>query len=89
MKKFIAIILVIIMLIATTGCNAVARSWGGTVTVDLETNRKFVDVTWKENSLWILTKAMTSEDIAETYYFEEDSNFGILNGTVIIVEHKE
>ena len=88
MKKIIVAILAAAMALTMTGCNAVAKNWGGTATVDLEPGRKFVDITWKEDSLWVLTKEMDEDDHAETYYFEEDANFGILEGTVIIREHK-
>ena len=89
MKKIIVAILAVAMALAMSSCNAVAKNWGGTATVDLEPGRKFVDITWKEDSLWVLTKDMGADDVAETYYFEEDANFGILEGTVIIREHKE
>ena len=87
--KTIVLAITIFLAIVLSGCNAIARQWGGTTTVDLEPGRKFVDITWKDNSLWVLTKEMDEDDIAETYYFEEDANFGILEGTVIIKEHKE
>jgi hypothetical protein len=32
---------------------------------------------------------MRDEDIAESYEFQEDSNFGVLEGTVIIKENKK
>ena len=86
--KTIVLAITIFLAIAFSGCNAIARQWGGTTTVDLEPGRKFIDITWKDNSLWVLTKEMNEGDTAETYYFEEDANFGILEGTVIIKEHK-
>ena len=89
MKKIICIILVIMMMVVMSGCQYATKHWGGTMTVNLDPNVKLVNVTWKEDSLWILTKAMTEDDTAETYCFEEDSEFGMLEGTVIIVEHKE
>ena len=87
--KTIVLAITIFLAIALSGCNAIARQWGGTTTVDLEPGRKFVDITWKDASLWVLTKEMDEDDIAETYYFEEDANFGILEGTVIIREHNK
>lgn len=87
--KTIILAIAIFLAIAFSGCNAIARQWGGTTTVNLEPGRKFVDITWKDNSLWVLTKEMDEGDTAETYYFEEDANFGILEGTVIIVEHNK
>ena len=89
MKKIICIMLAIVMLVVLSGCQYATKHWGSTMTVNLDPNVKLVNVTWKEDSLWILTKAMTENDIAETYCFEEDSEFGMLEGTVIIVEHKE
>lgn len=88
MKKRVLAIFIVAFAILMTGCNAITRYYGGTTTINLEPNSKFVDITWKDNSLWILTKSMQENDIAETYFFEEDSNFGILEGKVIIVEQK-
>lgn len=89
MKKIIAVILVVTMMMVMSGCQFATKHLGGTMTINLEPNVKLVNVTWKEDSLWFLTKPMTEDDIAETYCFEEDSEFGMLEGTVIIVEHKE
>lgn len=87
--KTIILAITIFLAIAFSGCNAIARQWGGTTIVDLEPGRKFVDITWKDASLWVLTKEMDEDDTAETYYFEEDANFSILEGTVIIREHNK
>lgn len=89
MKKTISIILAIIMVVTLSGCQYATKHFGGSMTVNLEPNVKLVNVTWKEDSLWFLTKPMTENDVAETYRFEEDSEFGIWEGTVTIVEHKE
>ena len=87
-KKIICGILILGTLISLTGCQTVAKNLGGTTTVDLDENRKLIECTWKEDSLWFLTKEMKEDDIAETYEFKESSNFGIIEGTVIIKEHK-
>lgn len=89
MKKIVSIILVIVMIVALSGCQYATKHLGGSMTVNLEPNTKLVNVTWKEDSLWLLTKHMTEDDVAETYYFKEDSEFGVFEGTVTIVEHKE
>ena len=47
------------------------------------------EITWKDNSLWYLTRPMTNEDIAETHTFQQQSNFGVFEGTVTIIESKE
>jgi hypothetical protein len=62
--------------------------WGGTMKVELEKGQKLVDVTWKETSLWYMTKPMNESDIAETYIFQEESSFGLVEGKVIFIETK-
>ena len=72
------------------GCSAqgVARSWGGTYDVELEPNDKLMEVTWKDDELWILTKKMTDSDVAEEYSFYEKSPLGIIEGEVHLKETK-
>jgi hypothetical protein len=88
MKKSILILLVAIGF--STGCteNQRAKSFGGTANVNLPASQKLVNVTWKKEQLWVLTKPMTTNDVAETYTFKEHSSFGLLEGTVVIVEKK-
>jgi hypothetical protein len=89
MKK-LGIIITLITTMLFVGCteNYKAKVWGGTMTVNLDGGQKLVDVTWKETSLWYMTKPMTSTDIAETYTFREESSFGIIQGKVIFIESK-
>ena len=87
-KKIIAGILMGAIALSGTGCNHIAKNYGGTMTVPLQPDTKLVNVTWKNDSLWILTKPMEADDSAETYMFKEDSNFGIFEGTVYFVETK-
>lgn len=72
------------------GCSeqSMTRSWGGEMEVSLEPNEKLVEVTWKDDSLWILTKEMTEDDIEENYKFFEKDALGMLEGTVYIKENK-
>ena len=86
MKK----LLVLFILAASISCteNQRAKHWGGTADVDVQPNYKVVNVTWKESDLWILTKPMSPNDVAETYTFYEKSSWGILSGTFIIKEQK-
>ena len=75
-----------ILALALSGCNSVAKNFGGTVTVNLDEGRKLEEVTWKDDSLWILTRPMREDETAETYEFKQDSNFGIIEGKVVLVE---
>jgi hypothetical protein len=66
-----------------------ARKFGGNSELILPENQKLVTITWKETELWYLTKPMKVTDTAETYIFMENSNFGILEGSVTIIEVKK
>lgn len=72
-----------------TGCQSVTKSFGGSMTLNLEPNQKLEEITWKDDSLWYLTRPMTDDDIAETHTFQQQSEFGVFEGTVTIVESKK
>jgi hypothetical protein len=65
-----------------------AKSFGGTMTVELQPGRKLVNVTWKETDLWYLTRAMRNDEAPETYEFQESSGMGVMEGKVIIKERR-
>jgi hypothetical protein len=79
MKKILFILMLVLTLISCTE-NSRARHWGGTENISLPENRIFVNATWKETSLWILSK----DTIDNKYYFNEKSSFGLIEGTIII-----
>ena len=60
--------------------NARARRWGGTEELKLKTNEVVLNVTWKENQMWVCTKDTTTNVV----YFREKSSWGVMEGTVII-----
>lgn len=68
--------------------NSRVKNFGGEGTINLPKGRKLVNVTWKENQIWYLTRAMNSNDVAETYQFQEESSWGVIEGTYNIVETK-
>lgn len=89
-KGFIASI--IALTLSTTlffSCQTTTRNWGGDMTINLKPNQKLEEITWKDNSLWYLTRPMTENDIAETHTFQEQTDFGVFEGTVTIVETRE
>lgn len=87
--KFILYLIFFILILAgISNANFFTRNFGGEITINLESNHKLINATWKNSSLWILTKEMNKDDVAETYKFVEDSNFGIFEGSVIIIENK-
>ena len=89
-KILIATLLISTSVAMLTGCQSATKSFGGKMTLKLEPNQKLEEITWKDDdSLWYLTRPMTDDDVAEIHTFQQSSNFGIIEGTVTIVETKE
>lgn len=91
MKKRLLIIATVasISLFSLVGCQTMTKNFGGNTTVKLEPNRKLEEITWKDNSLWYLTRPMTDDDVPETHTFQEQTNLGVFEGTVTIIETRE
>jgi hypothetical protein len=68
--------------------NSRVKHFGGEGDLHLPSGNKLVNITWKENQIWYLTRPMTSTDEAVTYTFKEESSFGVIQGTFFIHEHK-
>ena len=87
MKK---IILSAIAIIALSSCteNERVKSFGGTGDINLPQGQKLVNVTWKGNQVWYLTRLMRKDEVADTYQFQEESSWGVVEGTYIIHESK-
>lgn len=83
MKKVIAIILVALML---TGCHTATKDMGGEMTVELKPGQKLEEITWKDSNLWILTRPFREGEEPETHTFYEDSEWGVFEGTVTVIE---
>jgi hypothetical protein len=79
MKK---LILAVALVSLATSCteNSRARRWGGTEEISLKPNEKVLNVTWKENEMWICTK----DTVTGIVYFREKSSWGVMEGTVIL-----
>lgn len=74
--------MVAITLLALASCtnNQRARSFGGTETIKIEPQEKFINITWKQNNLWVIVQ----DTITGTIYAKEKSSFGVMQGKVII-----
>lgn len=84
---FVTTLLIIIVLFGCTE-NQRARSFGGTVQINLPAGQKLETATWKETNLWYLTRQMRPDERPETHTFIESSSFGMVEGKVIFIEHK-
>ncbi len=79
MRKLTMVAITLLALVSCTD-NQKARSFGGTETVKLEPNEKFINITWKQNNLWLIVQ----DTVTGNYYAREKSNFGVLQGKVVI-----
>jgi hypothetical protein len=79
-----------LVIVISTSCTqqAVTRTWGGSMDIELEPNDKLMEITWKDDDLWILTKKMSDDDVAEEYNFYESSSLGVFEGSINIKETK-
>lgn len=68
--------------------NARVKSFGSDMTLDLPVNQKLVNITWKENEVWYLTRPMRQDEFPETSTFQQKSTYGVFEGTIHIQEHK-
>ena len=69
-----------------TGCQGAAKSLGGSITLRLDPGVKLEEITWKDNSLWYLTRLMREDESPETHTFQQSSEWGVFEGTVIVIE---
>ena len=79
MRKLTMIAITLLALVSCTD-NQRARSFGGTETVKLEPNEKFINITWKQDNLWLIVQ----DTVTGNYYAREKSNLGVLQGKVVI-----
>lgn len=89
-KKFILMMSIATgVVLLSSGCQAATKSLGGSMTLELDPGEKLIEITWKDDSLWYLTRPMREDEEPETYKFKQSSEFGIFEGTVTVVESKE
>lgn len=87
MKKIITILMMLAVLTACTQ-NGMTRNWGGKRRIEIPKNNRLIEVTWKEDNLWMLTCPTDSDYKPKTYKFTEDSSWGLYEGEITIVESK-
>jgi hypothetical protein len=89
------ILLLAFLIVGLSSCteNTRAKSFGGSMVIDLPNGTKLVTATWKVGedgkqgpSLWYLYTSMDSTDTPKTYTFKEKSDFGLVEGVVYFTE---
>lgn len=76
------------MILAGCTQNMMTRNYGGESEIRLEKGQRLVEMTWKEDNLWILTEPMDSDYIPTTKTFYESSSFGMWEGKITVIESK-
>jgi hypothetical protein len=82
---FLGIVLVASIFTSCTE-NQRARKFGGDQTITLLPRQRLDNITWKGDEIWILSHPATNGESAEVHTFDEKSSFGIVEGTITIVE---
>lgn len=78
----------IIFVLGSCTENTRVKNFGGEGIINLPQGRKLVNVTWKDTQLWYITRQMRPDDVVETYIFQEESSWGVIEGSYNIVESK-
>lgn len=64
-----------------TTANWRAKNWSGTAYVNLTSNQEFINITWKDESIWYLIRDRDTGN----YEFIEKTPLGILPGGKIVI----
>ena len=79
MRKLTMVAITLLALVSCTD-NQRARNFGGTEIIKIEPQEKFINITWKQDDIWVIVQ----DTISGTIYAKEKSSFGVMQGKVII-----
>ena len=71
-----------------TNGTLIAKKIGGSADIELPPKSKLVLLTWKGNSLWVLSRPFREGEKAETYTYQEDSKWGLIEAKIVIRENE-
>lgn len=69
-----------------SGGTVIAKKVGGSANIELPPKSKLVLLTWKGDSLWVLSRPFREGEKAETYTYQEDSKWGLIEAKIVIRE---
>lgn len=72
------------------GCteNVRTRFYGGYSVVELPCDQKFVNVTWKDTSMWYAYRPMQANEEPVKVTSRERSAFGVIEGHIVFIESR-
>ena len=88
MKKIIIILITISICLCSCTEQIRTRVYGGEMTINLPAGQELMMATWKYNSIFYLTRPMTSDYVPVTKVFQERSPLGVIRTTVYFKESK-
>ena len=68
------------------GGTVIAKKVGGSANIELPPKSKLVLLTWKGDNLWVLSRPFREGEKAETYTYQEDSKWGLIEAKIVIRE---
>lgn len=66
--------------------SVIAKKVGGSANIELPPKTKLVLLTWKGDNLWVLSRPFREGEKAETYTYQEDSKWGLIEAKIVIRE---
>lgn len=87
MKKIFLLLAVVLISFSCTE-NSRAKNFGGTAKLEVPCGQKVTNITWKAEELWYSTVPMQEGDEPQTHTFREESSFGIMEGSYLLIESK-
>ena len=86
-KLFILVIAATLSFISCTEQER-ARHFGGKTVIQVDPGYKLVEVTWKDENLWIFMEEMDSDYVPKTKIFKEESSYGVMEGCITFKESR-
>jgi hypothetical protein len=83
MKRLLFLLMLLIaIVVGVSSCteNERAKNYGGKEDITLKPSEQFVNATWKDNDLWLITK----DTLTNEYIMREKSSYGVWEGEIRI-----
>jgi hypothetical protein len=77
MKKLLFLLLTVVSVSSCTE-NERAKNYGGKEDITLKPSEEFVNATWKDDNLWLITK----DTLTNEYIMREKSSYGVWEGEI-------